>query len=297
VIALALAMAAGLGTYLLWTALTGTHRGLRFGTRASYESPRVTVEQWLAQAGVEEGGAAEFWAVLASCAAGGALVGWLIFGGLLPGLALAVFGASFPPVTLRQRRQQRRAVAQEAWPRMIEEIRILTSSVGRSIPQALFETGRRAPEELRPAFEAAHREWQLSTNFDRALVVLKGELADPTADAACETLLVAHELGGADLSPRLDALAEDRLQDTQGRKDARAKQGGVRFARVFVLLVPLGMAVSGIAIGNGKAAYTTPTGQLLVVAGLAVVVACWAWSGYLMRLPEEQRVFHGEGRP
>jgi tight adherence protein B len=293
-IPLALAMCAGMGTYLVWTALTGTSQGLRFSGRASYRSPRVTLDQWLAQAGVEENGAAEFWAVLVACVAAGAVVGWLVFGGILPAVALATFGGSFPPVGLRQRRRQRRAIAQESWPRMIEEIRILTSSVGRSIPQALFDAGRRAPTELRPAFDAAHREWQLSTNFDQALIVLKAELADPTADAACETLLVAHELGGADLSARLDALAEDRLQDTQGRKDARAKQGGVRFARSFVLLVPLGMAAAGVAIGRGKEAYTTPTGQLLVLLGLGVVAACWVWSGVLMRLPEEQRVFHGE---
>ena len=48
---------------------------------------------------------------------------------------------------------------------MIEEIRILTGSLGRSVPQALFEVGRRGPEELRPAFEAATRHWLVSTDF------------------------------------------------------------------------------------------------------------------------------------
>ena len=138
---------------------------------------------------------------------------------------------------------------------MIEEIRLLTSSLGRSIPQALFEVGRRCPEELRPAFEAAHREWLLSTDFARTVDVLKAGLADPTADAACETLLVAHELGGSDLDRRLEALIEDRVQDTQGRKDATAKQAGVRFARRFVLIVPVGMALAGLSVGNGRAAY------------------------------------------
>ena len=39
---------------------------------------------------------------------------------------------------------------------MIEEIRILTTSVGRSIPQALFDVGLRGPLELRPAFASEH---------------------------------------------------------------------------------------------------------------------------------------------
>ena len=159
---------------------------------------------------------------------------------------------------------------------MIEEMRLLTGSLGRSIPQALFEVGRRGPEEMRPAFAAAQREWMISTDFARTVAVLKTGLADPTADAACETLLVAHEVGGSDLDRRLAALVEDRIQDLQGRKDARAKQAGVRFARRFVLLVPLGMALAGLSIGNGRAAYERPTGQLL-------------------KLPDERRVFEDRG--
>ena len=151
--------------------------------------------------------------------------------------------------------------------------------MGRSIPQALFEVGRRGPLELRPAFDAAHREWLISTDFERTLTVLKGRLADPTADATCETLLIAHELGGSDLERRLEALIDDRVLDTQGRKDARAKQAGVRFARRFVLLVPLGMAFAGMSVGTGRAAYQTVEGQTLVVVGVAMVVACWMWAG------------------
>src|SRR3546814_19528823 len=86
----------------------------------------------------------------------------------------------------------------DAWPRLLEELRILTSSLGRSIPQALFEVGRRAPAEMRPAFDAAQREWLLSTDFTRPIRALKALLADPPADAACATLLLAPEAGGSE---------------------------------------------------------------------------------------------------
>jgi tight adherence protein B len=128
---------------------------------------------------------------------------------------------------------------------------------------------------MQPAFAAAHREWLMSTDFPRTVAVLKERLADPTADATCETLLVAHGLGGSDLDRRLEALIDDRIQDVQGRKDARAKQAGVRFARRFVLVVPLGMALAGMSVGNGRSAYATPTGQLAVAIGIGAVVGCW----------------------
>ena len=176
---------------------------------------------------------------------------------------------------------------------MIEEIALLTGSLGRSVPQALFEVGRGSPEEMRPAFAAAHREWLISTDFARSVAVLKAGLADATADAACETLLVAHEVDGTDVQRRLTALVEDRVADLQGRKDARAKQAGARFARKFVLFVPIGMALVGLSIGNSSAAYRSAEGQVAALAAIGMVVLCWMWSGRIMRLPEEERVFHG----
>lgn len=246
---------------------------------------------WMVQAGLGDVRPAEFAAVIAVLFVAGAALAFAVFGGPLPALVAGAFAGSFPVASYRARRERRRRDGREAWPRMIEEIRLLTGSLGRSIPQALLEVGRRAPSEMRPAFAAAEREWLISTDFARATNVLKTRLADPTADATCETLLVAHEVGGSDVDRRLHALVEDRVQDVQGRKDALAKQAGVKFARRFVLIVPVGMALAGLSIGTGRAAYETAVGQLLVAGGLGVVVGCWMWAGRLLRLPEEQRVF------
>jgi tight adherence protein B len=230
------------------------------------------------------------WRLLVVLFVVGGAVAFALFGGVIAPLAAGVFAASFPVTSARARRARRRAEAREAWPRMIEEIRVLTGSAGRSIPQALFEVGLHASEELRPAFLAAHREWLLTTDFARTLAVLKSRLADATADVTCETLLVAHEVGGTDVDKRLAALIEDRLMDLQGRKDADSKMAGVRFARRFVLVVPVGMALVGLSIGDGRAAYQTATGQAGVAVGVLLLVACWFWAGRIMRIPEEERV-------
>ena len=77
----------------------------------------------------------------------------------------------------------------------------------------------------------------------------------------------------------------------QGRKEARSRQAGARFARVFVLVVPLGMALAGMSIGNGRDAYRSAVGQIVVLLALALVIVCWVWAKRVMRLPEPQRVF------
>jgi tight adherence protein B len=243
------------------------------------------------QAGLAEVSPVEFAASTAVVAMAGAAVGCLLFGGMVAAVALGGFAATVPVAAYRRRRAVRRELAEEAWPAMIDEVRILCGAAGRSIPQALLDVGERGPVELRPAFVAARRTWAITTDFATTVGVLKDHLASPTADAACETLLVAHELGGGDLDRRLAELAEDRRVDVAGRKDARSKQAGVRFARRFVVLVPLGMAVAGLSLGNGRASYQTPAGQILVAIGLGLVAACWVWSGRILRLPVEDRVF------
>jgi tight adherence protein B len=285
VTALLLALVAAAGTHLLVTA------GRPGRALAAVRRDRWHVTDWLVQAGLDGVRVRDLVAALGAVALVGAAVAFAVFGGAAAALVAGVFAASLPIAGFRARRAQRRFEAREAWPRLIEEIRLLTGTVGRSIPQALFEAGRRAPGELRPAFAEAQREWSLSTDFARTLAVLKDRLADATADVVCETLLVAHETGGGDVDRYLAALAEDRLADLQGRKDALARQAGARFARRFVLLVPLGMALAGLSIGSGRAAYRTAAGQTAVVVALVLIALCWAWAGRIMRLPDEDRVF------
>ncbi len=291
-IGLLIACLGALGVYLIYTSIVFGWSGFRPGIGISNQLQRGrALDNPAARLGLQGAPVAELSSFSALLALIGGAAGYTIFGGVAPALLLGLFLASAPITSHRVRRRAAIQQAQEAWPRIIEEIRVLAGAAGRSLPQAVFDAGLRGPSELRPAFASAHREWLLSTDFDRTLAVLKDELADPTADAVCETLLIAHELGGTDVDARLADLADDRLQDSQGRKDARAKQAGARFARFFVLIVPAGMALMGLQLGNGRAAYQTALGQVAVLLALSVVVGCWVWAGSIMRLPTEQRVF------
>jgi tight adherence protein B len=296
VIGVIAALLAGYGVFLVYTAVVLGWRGLRFGpssggVRGAGATHRATVRERLDGAGLYDVAPGELLASVALLAVVGGGISYVLFGSVPPAAVGAAFAATLPVAAFRQRRQRRLDAAAESWPRMLEELRLLTGSVGRSIPQALFDVGRRAPDPLRPAFEAAEREWMLTTDFDRTAQLLKVRLADPTADTVCETLVVAHQVGGGGLDHRLAELIEDRILELQGRKDAASKLAGVRFARRFVLVVPLGMALAGLSIGSGRASYETTSGQLAVVAGLLAVAVCWYWSGRLMRIPGEPRVF------
>lgn len=294
-----LAVLASYGTYLVVTGMAYGWEGLGPGPSlggSGRRSRRRTVRAVLLDIGVEvHRPVALLGAVVAAAAAAGA-ASWLLFGGTLPPIVGLGAGAVAPVLGARSARERRLAAASEHWPRLIDEMRLRATSLGRALPAAVFEAAASAPREMQQAFEDARREWLLSTDFERTLGVLARGLRDPAADTVCETLLVAHEVGGSEVERVLVALAQDRKEDLEARKDARSRQAGARFARSFTLVVPLGMALVGMSIGRGRAAYASPLGQLLVVVGLAVIGACWVWAGRIMRLPVERRVFTAADR-
>ncbi|HLI24851.1 MAG TPA: hypothetical protein VKU91_07835 [Acidimicrobiales bacterium] len=290
------AVVAAAGTYLVWTAVALGWSGL--GVGPALERPgRPRGRDRLVQAGLGGVRPRDLLGAVAVVAVAGGAGGYLLFGAVVPAAITGAFAATFPVASFRARRLRRRDEARQAWPRLLEELRLSTGSLGRSIPQALFEVGRRAPVDMRPAFAAAEREWLLTTDFARTVDLLKSRLADPTADAVCETLVVANQIGGSGLQQRLAELVDDRLDDVRARKDAAAKASGVRFARRFVLLVPLGMTLAGLSIGPGRHAYQSAGGQAAVAAGLISVIACWIWSGRLLGVPDEPRVFAAHRPP
>ena len=291
VVGLVLALVAAYGVFLVYTAVVFRWHGVWISPGIARRRQRTSLREFLVQAGLDNVRPVELLAVELVLFSVAAAFGYAVYGGIPAAVVVGAAAAAIPVASARSRRRARRAAAREAWPRMIEEIRLQAVTLGRSIPQALLSVGARGPEEMRPAFAAGHREWLISTDLDRTLEVLKANLADPTADAVCETLLIAHEVGGTDVDARLRALIDDRTEDLQGRKDAVAKQAGVRFARLFVIVVPLGMALVGLNIGDGRASFQTATGQALVLLAFALMGACWVWAGQLLRLPEEQRVF------
>lgn len=284
--AVAASLLAAAGAWLIYTSVVAPPAGRPSRARRSFSPTR-----WRDSLGLDEVSPAEFAAAVGIVALAGGVLAFLLFAALVPAVLSAAFAATFPVAGYRRRSQARSEVALAEWPRLLEEIRLRTGSLGRSIPQALFEAGRSAPTDWHRAFEVAEREWLLTVDFARTVAVLKERLADATADVVCETLLMAHEIGGTDLEPKLAELIEDRTQDVQSRKDAASRLAGVRFARRFVLLVPLGMALAGLTIGTGRHAYATTGGQVAVVAGLAAIALCWWWAGRLMRLPRPPRVF------
>ncbi len=285
-LAFAAALLAGSGVFVL------TQR-----PRPTRRVRRARFSDWMRQSGVEGVSSAEFLTVGFVVFALTTAVIWFLFGAIVPATAAGLSALAAPLAIYRNRRARLLEQARDSWPALIEELRLQVGTLGRSVPAALLDVGRRsATEPMRAAFEGAYREWLLSTDFPRVVAMLEERLADPTADTVLETLAVANEIGGTDIDRRLARLLVDRQIDLRHRHEATSRQAGVRFARWFVLIVPFAMALVGLGIGDGRAAYQEAPGQ--IVGGLAVAFTglCWWWSTAILRLPNEPRITRSPGR-
>lgn len=227
----------------------------------------------------------------------GAVLASILFGGPVPFLFGATAGATLPILQTRAARSAARNVVIEAWPGIVEHLRVETQTLGRSIPLAVVDLAETAPGPLRPVFERARRTWRLTGDLAATLAVIQDGFAEPGVDMTCEVLQLAHELGGPSLDGRLRDLAEDRRTELAHRREARSRQAGVRLARNLVLIVPLGMAAAGSLIGTGRSAYSTPGGQAVVALAAFLVAGCWSWSSTYLRMPAPPRLFRREVGP
>lgn len=172
----------------------------------------------------------------------------------------------------------------EAWPTVLDELRIRVTTLGQAIPQALFRSASSFGTQIEAVFADCERLWQLSGDFGLASSALDAALGDSASSSVLQTILLCHRTGGSDTEARIIELREIRSAELRTFKEAEAKLASVRFARNFVLVVPICMAVVGLAIGGGFNAYRTPWGIGLSIFAILILAGCWMWSAKLMTI-------------
>ncbi len=274
---------AGTGLLLLWQGFT-THQ---VAPRTRHRAERL--RERLAEAGL--GGVSPL-QLIGVQALAGALVLLACFAAtqsISVSALFAVFAVATPMMIVGRLRRRRQADLRELWPEVVDN---LTSGVraGLSLPEALSAIGSRGPEPLREPFRRFGTDYRATGNFNESLDRLKENLADPVGDRVCESLRVAREVGGTDLGRLLSTLSGFLREDARVRSELLARQSwSVTAARMAVAAPWLVLLLLGTQ-RETLAAYDTPAGTLILVAGAVLSILAYRLMLRLGRLPEDQRV-------
>ncbi|RBQ18094.1 pilus assembly protein TadB [Spongiactinospora rosea] len=206
---------------------------------------------------------------LAACAGAGVLVGALTrwpVGAFLGGL-----GAWFLPQALGPDREHVRRVekieAVATWAEMLRDT--LAASAG--LHQAIMSTAPIVPEAIRREVTEAAARVDRGERLAQALKQLADELADPTADLVCSTLVMASTRQAGHLGELLGRLAEVARAHAVMRLRVAATRARTRSSVRTVIAVTM-LMTGGLVLLNRDflAPYDNATGQaVLLLVGVA----------------------------
>jgi tight adherence protein B len=202
----------------------------------------------------------------------------------------ALLGAVGVPLVIRARANRRRATNRAIWPDVVDH---LVSSVraGMNLPDSIGALAALGPDATRTAFAGFDDEFRRTGDFGSALDALKARLADPVADRILETLRMAREVGGTDLTAVLRGLASYLREDAALRAEVIARQGWIRNAARLGVAAPWLLLCVLATRPETLASYDSPAGTILILCGVVVTVVAYRLMLGLGRLPEERRWF------
>ncbi|MFY9713259.1 MAG: type II secretion system F family protein [Microbacterium sp.] len=229
-------------------------------------------------------------AVILAVGLSAASVVWLLTGLLVLAALAAIVGGVAPITFLRARRLRLRKARRQLWPDVCDLL-IASIRVGLSLPDAVASLAESAPGMLRPAFAVFARDLRATGRFESSLDRLKASLADPIADRIIETLRMARQVGGTELTGVLRALSSSVRADAALRGEVEARQSWIRGAAVLGAVAP--WVILGLLVmrPEGASAYGSPEGVVVICAGAAVSVIAFRIMLRVGQLPEPRRWF------
>jgi tight adherence protein B len=265
---------------------------LLWPARGATTAPRAPgrMRERLVQAGLERVPIGAFLLVSVVVGAGLAAAALALVPVVAVGAVAAVAGLALPTLLVLARARRRRRAARVVWPDVVDHLVSAVRS-GLALPDAVVTLARTGPPDARAAFGAFERDYRVTGDFALCLDRLKERLADPVADRIVETLRMAREVGGGELTLVLRNLATYLRQDAAVRSEVEARQSWVVVAARLGLAAPWIVLLLLATRPEAAAAYDSPTGALVVVVGAAVTVAAYRIMLAVGRLPEERRWF------
>ena len=210
-------------------------------------------------------------------------------------LAFGALAAGIAFVTVRAKNNLNEAALIAAWPEVIDHLMSGIQS-GLSLIESLAGLSTRGPEILRPAFTQFKATLYGSGDLTQAIEELKALFAHHGSDQIFEALIISKALGGSELLQILRSLGDFLRQDLALRREIEVKHGWIKNSAHLSAAAPWILLLLLSTQPSTAAAYSTPTGAMILIAGLVMTGIAYIWMNRLGRLPQTPRVFVGGAR-
>jgi len=205
----------------------------------------------------------------------------IAFGALVAGVVF---------ITLKNRSAHSESHLIAAWPEVIDHLMSGIQS-GLSLSESLVGLATRGPEILRPAFAEFRDSLFRHADLELALQELKSLFHHHGSDQIFEALLISKALGGSELISILRTLGDFLRQDLALRREIEVKHGWIKNSAHMSAVAPWILLLLLSTQPSTAIAFSTPTGGMILIAGLFMTAVAYLWMNRLGRLPQTPRVF------
>jgi tight adherence protein B len=205
-------------------------------------------------------------------------------------LAFGAFAAGIAFVTIRAKNNLNEAELIAAWPEVIDHLMSGIQS-GLSLTESLSGLSTRGPEVLRPAFTQFKEDLYGSGDLTQAIEDLRSLFAHHGSDQIFEALIISKALGGSELLQILRSLGDFLRQDLALRREIEVKHGWIKNSAHLSAAAPWILLLLLSTQPSTSAAYSTPTGAIILLMGLVMTAIAYVWMNRLGRLPQTPRIF------
>ena len=205
-------------------------------------------------------------------------------------LAFGAFAAGIAFVTIRAKNNLNEAELIAAWPEVIDHLMSGIQS-GLSLTESLSGLSTRGPEVLRPAFTQFRADLYGSGDLTQAIEDLRSLFAHHGSDQIFEALIISKALGGSELLQILRSLGDFLRQDLALRREIEVKHGWIKNSAHLSAAAPWILLLLLSTQPSTAAAYSTPTGAIILLMGLVMTAIAYIWMNRLGRLPQTPRIF------
>ena len=226
---------------------------------------------------------------VAQCAAGAVgAAGALLFTGL-PAMCVpaAIGGAALVRVAAGSRGRAHRIERQDAVLEAVRMLRQLLETGAGSVQQAIGVLAERGPLPLRREFRIVAA---TSVGRRQAWAKARDRVAEPLFDMLAAAVLIQGP-GGGELAPLFAELEATVTSAQEVEREAEALQVQARSAAAIIVCLPIAfLLVLSTFRSPYLDAFHSLTGQLFLLAMLAVMGTSYMWMRRLLRLEGLQRV-------
>jgi tight adherence protein B len=208
------------------------------------------------------------------------------------GAAFATLSGVATKQFLKQRETSKKGQLTNVWPEVIDHL-VAGLYSGLSISEALSELANRGPEITREDFKNFNKELRSGIEFNSAIDNLREKFAHHGSDQIFEALLLSKTLGGGELLNTLRTLGSFQREDLMLNKEIAIKHGWIKNSAHISAAAPWALLLMIGTQSGTAAAFASPTGLAILLAGLLMTFLAYLWMARISKLPATPRVFRG----